>query len=606
MTIELGFSHFDTQDIRFSFIDVPGHERFVHTMLAGTSGVDLALLVIAADDSVMPQTREHLALLELLGVKRGIIALTKCDLADDEQLEMVQLEVAELLEPTILAYAPVVKVSTRTGLGIAELQAALIQAAQSLPVRKTDDPRFRMPIDRVFSPSGTGTVVTGTVWRGTAKVGDTLQLLPSAEPVRIRRLQSQGVDVDSVAAGERAAMNLAGLKSSSVRRGDELATPGVFEPSRRHLVRLKCLRDAEHSLKHRDRVRIHLGSNQVSAQLLMGDQREILPGEESFAVIRCETAIVADYAQPFVVRQLSPVETIGGGTIIAPALRSQDRLTRCLEAATALADSDPQIRLAAYIGLRGEAEIDSAIESRVGLTPARCQTLCQKLAERKLVVRTRVLPARYLTVQHLEQLRQQMLKHCNEELERRRPAYQFPLAVIMSVMNHEASPPVLETVIEDLIDRGELVRRGDQIGLRTGAALTHRQRKLLDDLLAECAETGRTPPVLKEFAARHGSTLQDVEPLVEMAVIERRLIRLSPELAIDPVALDDLRKNLVDYFQKQPGVSVSEIREHWGITRKHAVPILEFFDQGQITVRNGDVRTAGPRLMKSIDPDAVH
>ena len=336
MTIELGFSHFDVDGIRFSIIDVPGHERFVHTMLAGASGVDLALLVVSADDSVMPQTREHLALLELLGIPRGIIALTKCDLVDAEQLELAHLEVDELVDGTFLAGAPIINVSARTGQGIADVSQALVEAAGQCHRRATDDPRFRLPIDRVFSPSGTGTVVTGTVWRGTARVGDVLHLLPAATPARIRRLQSQGADVDSVTAGERAAINLAGIKSDEVRRGDELATPLAFEPSRRHLVHLRCLSDAGHTIKHRDLVRVHLAANQTTAQVLMGDKREILPGEDLFAVLRCETSIVADYGQPFVVRQLSPHRTIGGGTMIAPALRHIDRLTRCLEAAQEL------------------------------------------------------------------------------------------------------------------------------------------------------------------------------------------------------------------------------------------------------------------------------
>ncbi len=318
MTIDLGFAHCDIGGIRFAFIDVPGHERFIHTMLAGASGVDLAVLVVAADDSVMPQTREHLAVLELLGVRRGVVALTKCDLVDDEQLELVHLEVAELIEPTFLAGASVIATSTRTGLGIAELQQAFVATAQQLPVRATDDPRFRLPIDRVFSPSGQGTIVTGTVWRGTARVGNTLDLLPGSTPVRIRRLQSQGVDVDIVSAGERAAINLAGIKVSAIRRGDELATPQAFDPSRRHLVHLRSLPDTARGLKHRDLVRIHLGANQVTAQVLLG-QREISPGKSAFAVLRCGTPIVADYGQPFVVRQLSPARTVGGGTVIAPA-----------------------------------------------------------------------------------------------------------------------------------------------------------------------------------------------------------------------------------------------------------------------------------------------
>ncbi len=601
MTIDLGFAHVDAGDIRFSLIDVPGHERFVHTMLAGAAGVDLALLVVAADDSVMPQTREHLALLELLGVPRGVIALTKCDLVDDQQLQMVHLEVAELAERTFLARAPVIEISTRTGLGVAELLLALIEVAHPLPVRATDNSPFRMPVDRVFSPSGQGTVVTGTVWCGTARAGDILHLLPSAEPVRIRRLQSQGVEVETVAAGQRAAINLAGIKTSSIHRGDELATPQAYEPARRHLVHLLCLPDSAQRLKHRDLVRIHLGANQVTAQVLMGEKREILPGADLFAVVRCGTPIVAEYGQPFVVRQLSPARTIGGGTIIGPALRTVDRLTRCLEAAPGLADQNPEVRLAAFVDLRREAEFDETIESRIGLNRAECEAVAQRLVDRKAIARIAGPDSLYVTTPRFQQVKQQMLDCCRKELERRKPARQLPLAVVRAALSRDAGPTVLDAVLNDLVAQGELLRRGDQIGLRAGVELSHRQRKLLETLLAECQSSGRAPPVLKEFATRNGADLRNLELLVEAAVIEGRLVRLSPDLAIDPAALDGLREELAVYLQQHASITTSEIREHWKITRKHAVPILEFFDQEQITIRTGDARTAGPQLMTSID-----
>ena len=595
MTIELGFSHCDADGFRFAFIDVPGHERFIHTMLAGASGVDLALLVVAADDSVMPQTREHLAVLELLGVRRGLVALTKCDLADAEQLELVRLDVAELIEPTFLAGAPVIATSTRTGLGTAELKQAFVTLAKQLPARAAEDPRFRLPIDRVFSPSGQGTIVTGTVWRGTARAGDTLHLLPEVTPVRVRRMQSQGVDVESVSAGQRAAINLAGIKATAIRRGNELVTPQAFEPARRHMVRLRCLPDAGRGLKHRDRVRIHLGSDQATAQVLMR-QREIPPGEEAFAIVRSATPIVADYAQPFVVRQLSPARTIGGGTVIGPALRPVDRMTRCLEAAADLANPDPAVRLAAYVGLRREAEFDSAIEARVGLSAEQCETVAQKLVKQKVLVRVPASQPLYVTTLRFDRLKQQMIAQTQAEAVRLRPAWQVPVARVLSAMSYHASTSVLDAVLDVLTRKGELVRRGDRIGRPAGAELSHRQRGLLDILLTECAQAGPAPPMLKEFAERNGSTFHDVEPLVQVAVDEGRLDRLSPELAIDHGALEELRKSLAVYFREHPAVRVSEMREHWGITRKHAVPIFEFFDRQQVTVRNGDLRMPGPRL----------
>lgn len=599
MTIELGFAHFDYEGIRFSFIDVPGHERFIHTMLAGASGVDLALLVVAADDSVMPQTREHVALLELLRVPRGVIAITKCDLVDVEQLELVHLEVAELVEPTFLASAPVIETSTRTGLGITEVALALAEAARPLPVHAINDARFRLPIDRVFTSSGQGTVVTGTVWRGSARVGDALHLLPSERPVRVRRLQAQGAEVEVIAAGERAAINLAGIKSSEIKRGDELATPGVFEPARRHLVRLSCLPDAVRPLRHRELVRLHLAAQQTTAQLLMGE-REVAPGQSGYAIVRCAAPIMAEYGQPFVVRQLSPARTVGGGTVLAPALREIDRLTRCLAAAPNLASDDPATRLAAYVELRREAEFDAACESRIGLDPEQFASACRQLIKLEQIVEVAAERPLFISTQRFHRLKQRLMHRCRSELVRRSPARQLPESVVLSAMEREASAPVINAALRDLISSGELFRRGDQIGPNVARKLSHRQQKMLDDLVDACVRAESTPPRLKDIATEAGCTQQDLEPLVEAAVIDGRLTRISPDFALDPAALDRLIQSLAEFLQSRPSFTISEIREHWGMTRKHAVPFFEYFDREQFTIRDGDYRRAGPRLKEFI------
>lgn len=600
ITIELGFSHFDADGRRFALIDVPGHERFIHNMVAGASGVDAALLVVAADDSVMPQTREHVALLELLGVRRGVIAISKCDLADDEHLDIVDLEIADLVAPTFLAEAPRLRVSTQTGQGIPALKAALISAAIQAPDRTGGDRRFRLPIDRAFSLAGQGTVVTGTVWRGRANVGDKLHLLPSATLVRVRRLQSQGADVEHVTAGQRAAVNLVGVKASEIRRGDELATPGAFAPATRHLAQMRVLCDANAPLRHRQFVRVHLGANQVTAQILM-NQRDVAPGQTAFAVLRCRQPIVAEYGQPFVIRQLSPAATIGGGTIICPALKPTDRQNRCLEAAPALAGNDLAERLCAYIGLRREARFDASSESWVGRDEAACRPALLQLVKQQRIVRVAAEPPIYLTAERFQNLQQQLIRSCRAELARRRPAAHIPLSAVLSALSTSASPEVLNSAVAELADRQELVRRGDKIGLSSGADLSNKQRQILDAFLAEVAKSAAAPPTLREFSELHGVALSDLEAVVQVAIDDGALVRLTPQLTITPDALDMLRKSLADYFARRPSAKVSEVREYWGITRKHAVPIFEYFDQCGITVRNGDLRLAGPRISATLE-----
>ncbi len=444
---------------------------------------------------------------------------------------LVHLEVIELVEATCLAQAPVIRVSTESGLGVEEVRQALVDAARHSPLRPTADPRFRLPIDRAFSLVGQGTIVTGTVWRGTARVGDTMLVLPDAMPVRIRGLQSQGADVDVVSAGQRAAVNLAGIKASEIRRGNELVTPHAFEPSRRMLVRVRILPDAGHKLRHRQSVRVHLGANQTTAQVLMGqDRHDVLPGEEAFVILRCAKPIVADYAQPLILRQLSPERTIGGGSVIAPMLRPSDRLNRCLAVAQALSDANPHVRLAGYIDLHREACFNDATQSCIGMDRRQFEQVGQQLVEQKTAYCTTEPQPRYITSQRFQKLKRQMVRCCEAELNRRRPSRLVPISVVLSAMVRHGSPSILDAVLGDLTARSELVRRGDRVGLRTAADLSHRQRQLLDVLLARCVDAGATPPTLKEFAASSGCTLKDLEPLVQVAVDEGRF---SPRVAPD-------------------------------------------------------------------------
>jgi selenocysteine-specific elongation factor len=419
-------------------------------------------------------------------------------------------------------------------------------------------------------------------------------------PVRVRRLQSQGADVEQVSAGERAAINLAGIKSSSIHRGDELTTPNTFEPSDRHLAKLRILPDAARGLKHRQPVRVHLGANQCTARVLM-NERSIAPGESEFAILRCESKIVAEYGQPFVLRQLSPARTIGGGTIISPALRTTDRQSRSLAIAPPLASSDLQERLAAYIDLRREATFDDASESWVGLNRSQCDKVAVELEKRGEVVRIPGTLPSFVTKQHFEKLKQRLLTRCKTELERRRPALFVPLSVIVSAMKRHASLPVLETLLASMAAKREIVRREDRIGLTTGPELSNRQRQTLTTLVNEVSSASATPPTLKEFAERNGCSLKELEPIVQVAVDEGQFVRLAPQIIMDRRALEALRKRLVEHFSKSRTAKVGEIREQWGITRKHAVPIFEFFDEHKITTRDGDLRSAGPLLHEPID-----
>jgi len=324
ITIDLGFAFLEASGVRFAFVDVPGHERFVKNMLAGAWGVDVLLLVIAADEVIKPQTREHFDICRLLGVERGVIALTKIDRVDEDTQELARLEVEEFVQGSFLSSARIVPVSAKTGAALSELKEALLHAANEVAAK---DPQqyFRLPIDRSFSVKGFGTVVTGTLVTGQIRTGQEVELLPAVKKLRVRGLQTGGKAVERSVAGERTAVNLAGVEHADVKRGMTLAAPGRFRGSRRIDVRLELLSSAQ-SLKHRAKVHFHSGTSEAIGEVLLYEEAALRPRETGMAQIRLEDEIVAVRGDRFIVRQFSPVMTIGGGVVLDPMARRVRRV----------------------------------------------------------------------------------------------------------------------------------------------------------------------------------------------------------------------------------------------------------------------------------------
>ena len=320
ITIDIGFATLDLGEFRLGIVDVPGHERFIKNMLAGATGVDLALLVIAADDSIMPQTREHLEILRLLGLKHGLVALTKCDLVDATTRAVVELEVRGLVEGTFLETATIVPTSAHSGMGIDELKSAIANICRQVEQR-TGTEWFRMAIDRAFTVQGHGTVVTGSVTSGSVRIEEELEWQPRGEKVRIRSLQNHDQSVNEVHRGMRAAINLAGVKLEDVERGQELGAPGYLVPSRVLTVRLHCLADSKRPIKHRASVRFHVGTAEIMGTVALLDCDAIKPGDWGFAQLFLENPANATWGQPFVIRGPSAMQTLGGGQVLQPVAR---------------------------------------------------------------------------------------------------------------------------------------------------------------------------------------------------------------------------------------------------------------------------------------------
>ncbi|HID22804.1 MAG TPA: selenocysteine-specific translation elongation factor, partial [Planctomycetaceae bacterium] len=432
ISIDLGFAHWQVGDFLFGIVDVPGHERFIKNMVAGASGVDMAILVVAADDSVMPQTREHLEIMQLLGLKAGLVAITKTDLVDPELLELVEADVRELTESTFLEGCPIVPVSSATGEGFEKLERVLVEVA-----RRVEAPRpvelFRLPIDRALSIPGHGTVVTGSVMSGEVHPGDALELLPIGRLVRVRGVQNYGMPTQGSGPGRRTAINLAGVPHGEIVRGMELATPGYLRPTRRLVVRLEALPSSPIGLKDRMEFSLHLGTAEVPARLVLKG-RTLKPGESGFAELRCQQPIVATHGQRFILRRPSPAITVAGGKVLDPGILPGRRIRDLSTYATGFDSPNDEDRLAALLEEKDSVP-DDPLEAawRAGVSPSRYREVIEQLVQSGVLAPIGA-PERPLLIhrRRWQLVRRAVLRTVRNELAKRQPRRSLPKATLLT------------------------------------------------------------------------------------------------------------------------------------------------------------------------------
>jgi selenocysteine-specific elongation factor len=601
ITIELGFAELVLDDgqgggFRLGIVDVPGHERFVRNMLAGATGMDLAMLVVAADDSVKQQTREHLDILRMLNLEAGVIALTKCDLPDASWIELVEEEVRELVRGTFLAEAPIVRCSSVTGEGLDALRRELLAAAQrvaaSVQQRRVAGP-FRMAIDRTFTIAGHGTVVTGSVASGQARAGDELVIEPGGIAARIRGVQQHDRTVEEIHRGQRAAINLAGIHHETIARGHELASPGYLIPSRRITVRLTALADLPRPLKSRSRARLHVGTAEVMASVVLLDQDELKPGESALAQLLLRQSVVATWNQPFVLRSESPVMTIGGGRVLDPHAERIRRDERSrLDALQRLEDGDATVRAAAALylfGLRPWKPTD--LVRMAGVDDA--ESVIARLRERGELVEIRISATRTMW------LARQTLLDLAERVETTlaKLHQHFPLNTMIDrsrLLNRFAyldNPPLVEAVLERMVREKKLRVSERGVALAGhGPQLSANEQKLVDEIVERFRAAGFQPPTVPELQKSVTKNQAVVPKLVELAAAEGHLIAVSGEFYLHREMESRLRESLGVELAGGKGLTMSEIRERLETTRKYAVPICEYLDRVGFTRREGDLR----------------
>jgi selenocysteine-specific elongation factor len=599
ITIDIGFAHLELGDVRLGIVDVPGHERFVKNMLAGATGIDLALLVVAADDSIMPQTREHLEILKLLGVRRGLVALTKADLVDETVREVVALEIRELLKGSFLADAPIVATSAHTGLGIADLKEALAALAHESASGAEGAPApFRLPIDRAFIVQGHGTVVTGSVVSGSAAVGDELEWHRgdgSTELVRVRGLNNHGRPTSEVHRGQRAAVNLAGVPHDQVRRGQELCRPGYLQASKVLTVRLYASAETRHPLKHRLPLRLHIGTAEVMATVSLLDCDALAPGEWGLAQLFLAEPATATWGQPFVLRDSSAEHTLGGGQVVQPtAKKVRRRHIEAIEQIERLGSDSPEQRanaVAWFAGFGGFAPTDLTREA--GVPPDQIDALVARLVAGGILVELALASNRRLLVHadRVSELETRLLDVLGELHAENPLMTTHDRQKVLARLDFVGDEQLLQAVADRLQRAKKLVGDARRIARADfKPKLSANQRKLKDKIVEAHAAAGFAPPEPKEFvnqAAGNASALKDI---FEVACAEGFLVKVTDEFYLAAEAESEMRRRVTERLRAGPGATVAEIRDLLGTTRKFAVPVCEYLDRVGLTRREGDLR----------------
>ena len=582
MTIDIGFA-FLTEFI--TLIDVPGHEKFVKNMMAGVSGIDAALLVVAADDGVMPQTREHFEILKLLDIKVGAIAINKVDLTDADWLELVELDIQELVEGSFLENSPIHKVSALNNIGIDELKNELIQMGESVP-KKISRGIFRLPIDRVFSIKGFGTVVTGTVSSGQVNVGDTIEILPGYKKAKIRGIQTHDSSVDSVQLGARAAINLQGIEANELARGCQVATPNYFQDHSTLGATVSLLSSSKYPIVQNQRVRIHLGTQEVMARLALPDRISLEPGDDGPVIFRLETPLIASVGDKFIIRLYSPVITIGGGEVIETELSGKwkNNKEKINHLHNLKADEKFRYRIESAAG-KPISKLDLGLS--LGLSAEKIENIVSKDNQLKWV--------KYKTLTWLLSLNQievltQDVMHFLEGYHQNSP-YKSGAQKEEIRQFLKADDYFCDYLLSLLSDENKIKSVNDKWALSEfSIELSGVENQLLQNLITILNGEGFTSSRYNELANKLGADKEKVLLLLNIAEQRGDVLRLDESLMFTRSNFSSLREKVIKFFDNESELSVSQFKDLADTSRKYAVPLLEYFDKQKITYRDGNSR----------------
>ena len=599
ITIELGFAHLDWEDgTQAGIVDVPGHEKFIKNMLAGAGGIDLAMLVVAADEGFMPQTVEHLGILSLLGIQEGLVVITKTDMVEPEWIEMISEDIKEQVKGTFLEGKPIMPVSAYTGAGIPELREYLKQLVRQVGEKSLRTP-FRLPIDRVFSVEGFGTVVTGTLIEGAIHEDETAELIPSGLTAKVRNLQVHGKDVTTAYAGQRVAVNLAGLKKSDIQRGDSVTKPGSVRLSRMLDVRLQNLKNSGRTILNQSQVHFYHGSSVLLAKLILLDRDALEPGDSCYAQVRLTDPIGAKCGDRFVIRFFSPLETIGGGTVLddLPARHKQGDAA-VLQALAIKESGSGDQKLVQTVAEEGFSLPDGKkLASRLDRDLAEVEDELQTLLARGKVLE--ILPGRYLACSVLDQT----WESCKKLLEGYHAQNPLHAGIKLAELRQKLLPKVdlgiADGILRALTEEGRIRQVADRFALADFEVhLTKKQTALRQKLLKIYHDAGLDVPSLDELWPMFLPKEKDeCRQVLESLISGGELVMLSSQIVVDDATYQRVLQAARDWFASHETMTLAEYRDALATSRKYALAILEYFDRNKMTRKEGDLRRAGAELM---------
>jgi selenocysteine-specific elongation factor len=593
ITIELGFAGLDLSDgTHVGIVDVPGHEKFVKTMVAGAGGIDLVCMVIAADEGVMPQTREHFEVCRLLGVEIGLVALTKSDMVDADWLDLVTEDVAEYLEGSFLEGAPIVPVSSSTGDGKQAVLDAIESQAQKAAERKASD-IFRLPVDRVFTMKGFGTVITGSGIGGTVSVGETVEVLPSNKQAKVRGLQVHNDTVETAGAGLRTAVNFQGLDRDEINRGEVLIKPGALEPSYMVDARIEYLASAPKPLKFRTQVRFHHLTSEILARVVPMTAEEFKPGETGVVQFRLEAPAVVLPGDRFVVRSYSPAATIGGGVVLNPRPKKHKRPFESALAGLDVLESGTTAErmLLFFKGADKNGMAFSNLAALLGVSNKEMLTVYRDLLSKGDLIRFDNEADRAVDGETFARVSEAVLAKL-EQFHMKQPTLEGQSqSELAGKVEYGVPPKLLARVLAKLEKEKKVRRSGERVALAGHKAeLTGGLEALGDKVRAAIADGGVKPPTLKELQELAGGGKGKVQTVLDLLISKGGITRVSENLYYDNPALDAITEKLKAHLDAHGEIDAPGFKELTGLSRKYTIPLLEYFDAAKVTIRVGDKR----------------